>query len=163
MAPTRRILVVEDSTLQQRLYDLVLGAHRGHLVEISHAANGREALAQLSRQPNTALIILDVNMPVMSGLEFLSRIKQEPLLRHIPVIICSSEDKEDDIRRGLQLGARAYIIKPFQTEHLLEVLSRVLQVPMEELAGTSAPSSERQSRPGAPHASRPTPLRRIGS
>ncbi len=126
MPSSRRILVVEDSSLQQRLYDLVLGGLGHRADSIDHAGNGREAFARLAQRRDVALIILDVNMPVMSGLEFLERLQREPLLRHIPVVICSSEDREEDIRRGLELGARAYLIKPFRTEHLVELVTRVL-------------------------------------
>ena len=126
MSSSRRILVVEDSTLQQRLSDLVLGSLGHHADSIGPAGNGGEAFAQLAQHRDVALILLDVNMPVMNGLEFLERLQREPLLRHIPVVICSSEDREEDIRRGLELGARAYLIKPFRTEHLVELVTRVL-------------------------------------
>jgi two-component system, chemotaxis family, chemotaxis protein CheY len=122
----KAILVVEDSDLLHRMYDLVfLEAHAGG-TRIVHAFNGQDALQKLHENPECGLIILDINMPVMSGLDFLERIKRETAFRDIPVIIVSTEGSEEDTLRGLEAGAAAYIKKPFEPFELENLVRQVL-------------------------------------
>lgn len=125
MSELHKILVVEDSDLLQRMYDLVLRRYRASGAEVLHAYNGREGLDQLARHPDTDLVLLDINMPVMSGLEFLRRVKEQACLRHIPVVVVSTEGKEQDIMRGLKAGARGYIKKPFAPDDLHQLIDRI--------------------------------------
>ena len=122
----RKILVVEDSALHQKMYDVMLALYRNNGAEILHASNGMEGLALLIDNPDTDLVILDINMPVMSGLEFLRRMKEEEAFRNLPVIICSTEGKDEDILRGLQKGAQGYIKKPFKAEDLIAMVERIV-------------------------------------
>jgi two-component system chemotaxis response regulator CheY len=71
------------------------------------------------------LILLDINMPRMNGLEFLVRIKGEEGLSGIPVVIVSTEGKDEDTLRGLEAGAAAYVKKPFAGEEILSIISRL--------------------------------------
>jgi two-component system, chemotaxis family, chemotaxis protein CheY len=121
----RKILTVEDSGLHRKMYDLALTAQCRDGAVILHAANGQEALDRLAEHPDTDLILLDINMPVMSGLEFLRQLKLEVPFKNIPVVLCSTEGKDEDIRIGLSMGARAYIKKPFRPEELNAVLLRL--------------------------------------
>src|SRR5690348_3297880 len=87
-------------------------------LSISFAQNGKEALDHIEREGDPNLILLDVNMPVMNGLEFLAELATRRGRGRIPVIIVSTEGKEHDILRGLEAGARAYLRKPFTAEEL---------------------------------------------
>jgi two-component system chemotaxis response regulator CheY len=89
------------------------------------AHDGREGLARLAENPDVDVIILDINMPHMTGLEFLGQVKTNSALASIPVIIVSTEGKEEDVARGLQAGAVAYLKKPFQREDLLKIIGRL--------------------------------------
>lgn len=121
----RKVLVVDDSQLMHKMYELALRAYPGCVVEAHCAANGYEGLAQLKSHPDVDLIMLDVNMPTMSGLEFLSHVKKEPALREIPVVLQTSEDSKDDMRRGLEAGARAYLTKPFTPQQVHALLDLI--------------------------------------
>ena len=116
----KKILVVEDSKLVHKMYELMLRPH-----EIVHCYDGHEALQNLGDHPDTELILLDLNMPRMSGLEFLGHVKADPVFSLIPVVIVSTEGKEEDTQRGLEAGAAAYITKPFQREDIVEVITRL--------------------------------------
>lgn len=118
----KKILVVEDSKLVHRMYEMMLRPH-----EIVHCYDGHEALQSLGDHADTQLILLDLNMPRMSGLEFLSRVKEDPVFSKIPVVIVSTEGKEEDTQRGLEAGAAAYITKPFQREDIVEVIDRLTE------------------------------------
>ena len=85
------------------------------------------ALQRLGEHADIELILLDINMPNMNGLEFLDKIKQDSALADIPVIIVSTEGKEEDTIRGLQAGAAAYIKKPFRSEEILVIIDRLRQ------------------------------------
>ena len=117
---SKKILVVEDSKLVHRMYDLMLKPHT-----IVHCYDGHDALQQLADHHDTDAVLLDLNMPRMSGLELLAHLRKDPVFSKIPVIIVSTEGKEEDTRRGLEAGATAYVTKPFQREDILDVLSRV--------------------------------------
>jgi two-component system chemotaxis response regulator CheY len=116
----KKILVVEDSKLVHRMYDLMLRPH-----EIVHCYDGQEALQNLSSHADAHLILLDLNMPRMSGLEFLAHIKGDPVFAAIPVVIVSTEGKEEDTQRGIDAGAAAYITKPFQREDIVNVIQQL--------------------------------------
>jgi CheY-like chemotaxis protein len=90
-----------------------------------YALDGREALARLDAHPDIDLVLLDINMPTMNGLEFLAEMKARGAETNPPVIIISTEGREEDTERGLEAGAAAYIKKPFHTEEILDVIARL--------------------------------------
>jgi len=111
------VLLVEDNPGDA---DLVIETlEQGKLkLDIAVAVDGAQALARLLRQPpfeavvSPDLILLDLNLPKVTGREVLARIKQEPGLREIPVVVLTSSDAEHDIVRSYQLGANCYVTKP---------------------------------------------------
>jgi two-component system chemotaxis response regulator CheY len=104
---------VDDSELIRNMYRLMLSKYPG-CVQVE-AANGQEAITKLSVEKDVDLILLDINMPVMNGIQFLEHVSRENLYHHIPIIIISTEGKEKDTLRGLTLGAKGYIVKPFKS------------------------------------------------
>ncbi|HEX2254668.1 MAG TPA: response regulator [Thermoanaerobaculia bacterium] len=115
-----KILVVDDSKLMHKMYEVMLRQHA-----LVHAHDGREALDRLRENLDAHLVLLDINMPVMNGLEFLEHAKGDAELATVPVIIVSTEGREEDTRRGLEAGAAAYIKKPFRNDELLKVVEDV--------------------------------------
>ena len=113
----RKILVVDDSKLIHKMFEVLL-----RQFSLVHAHDGLEALQCLSNHADIDLILLDINMPRMSGLEFLNQVKANDLFATIPVVIISTEGKEEDTVRGIEAGAAAYIKKPFGNQELLEVI-----------------------------------------
>lgn len=122
---SRKILVVDDSTFVHSMYDMVLRSFSD--CEILHAMNGREALDLLGQAPDCSVIILDINMPEMNGLEFIQNYKASGLPDQAPIIIVSTEGTEEDTQRGLDAGATAYIKKPFQPSDLQVMVGKVLE------------------------------------
>lgn len=116
----KKILVVDDSKLMHKMYEVMLRRY-----EVVHAFDGRQALDRLREHTDTDLIFLDINMPVMNGLEFLAATKDDRSLSEVPVVIISTEGREEDTRRGLEAGAIAYITKPFRSEEVAEVIAQV--------------------------------------
>jgi two-component system chemotaxis response regulator CheY len=80
--------------------------------------NGQEALDMIAKNPDTDLLLVDINMPVMNGLEFIKKVKDFGTYDHIPIVIVSTEGKEEDTKRGLALGAAGYVTKPVQPSDL---------------------------------------------
>jgi two-component system, chemotaxis family, chemotaxis protein CheY len=115
-----KILVVDDSKLIHKMYEVMLRPHA-----LIYALNGKEGLQKLGEHADIDLILLDINMPQINGLEFLGHAKANPAFAKIPVVIVSTEGKDDDILRGLKAGAAAYIKKPFQREQLIQVIGRM--------------------------------------
>jgi two-component system chemotaxis response regulator CheY len=116
-----KVLVIDDSKLIHKMFSVLLPKS-----ELVHAMDGREALQRLAEHPDVELMFLDINMPNMNGLEFLQQVKADAALAHIPVIIVSTEGKEQDTIRGLQAGAAAYVKKPFRNDTILDLVRRVL-------------------------------------
>jgi two-component system chemotaxis response regulator CheY len=120
----QRILVVEDSSLVQSIVKVAL--RRYERLHVASASNGVEALASIARDGEPDLVLLDINMPQMSGLELLDELRASGVVPRVPVIIVSTESEDDDVKRGLDAGARAYLKKPFRTDDLCKVIDRVL-------------------------------------
>ena len=96
-------------------------------IKFMGAYSGPNALSKLQDGKLPDLIILDINMPLMNGFEFLQSIKQIPHLASIPVILYSTSASERDINKGLTLGATTYIVKPNNLNTLKENLGRILK------------------------------------
>jgi CheY-like chemotaxis protein len=115
-----KVLVVDDSKLMRKMFEVMLRQYA-----LVYAADGREALDRLREHGDIDLILLDINMPNMTGLEFLAAMRSDPANAETRVIIISTEGREEDTARGLEAGADAYISKPFRTEQILDVISRL--------------------------------------
>jgi two-component system chemotaxis response regulator CheY len=121
----KNILVVEDSASTRSLVKTII-EDLGEEFYVYEASNGFEALKALPSE-KFDLIITDINMPDINGLELINFIKTSELYKDIPIIIISTERSEEDRRRGISLGAEAYITKPFEAEELKETVLKVLQ------------------------------------
>jgi two-component system chemotaxis response regulator CheY len=95
-----------------------------------HANDGRDALQKLGEHDDIDLVLLDINMPNMNGLEFLAALSDEPAQDSPTVIVISTEGKEEDTRKGLEAGAVAYIKKPFRSEEILEIIAKTEASPV---------------------------------
>lgn len=120
----KKVLVVDDSELIHKMYGLILKKYEGCL--IVKAMNGREGLDQLAVEDGIDLVLLDINMPVMNGLQFLENKQKNPKWAKIPTIIISTEGREEDTLRGLSLGARGYIVKPFKSNMLHSLIETIV-------------------------------------
>lgn len=116
----RKVLVVDDSKLMHKMYEVMLRQY-----PLVYASDGRQALDRLQDHPDIDLVLLDINMPNMNGLEFLAELRSDAARAELPVIIISTEGREEDTARGLEAGATAYIKKPFHSEEILDVISRL--------------------------------------
>jgi len=117
-----KILTVDDSKTVRRIL-AGLFAPLGCL--ICEAANGEQGLAVAALE-KPDLILLDYNMPVMDGLTMLKRLREDAALRHTPVILLTAEAGVKNIAAAARLGARDYIVKPFQDEVLLAKVARII-------------------------------------
>jgi two-component system chemotaxis response regulator CheY len=111
----KKVIVVDDSALIHQMYKMVLMRYRCTIVA---AKNGQEALDMLVKNPDTDLLLVDINMPVMNGIEFIKKMKELGTYDQIPIVIVSTEGKEEDTKRGLALGAAGYVTKPVQPSDL---------------------------------------------
>jgi two-component system chemotaxis response regulator CheY len=118
---TSTVLVVDDSKTARTQVRSALGGGGYAIVE---AMNGRDGLARLSERPETALVICDVNMPVMSGMEMLEQMKADKA-RAVVIMLTSEADPELQ-RRGRRLGAAGWILKPFKPALLLQTVRALL-------------------------------------
>jgi len=110
-----RVLVVEDSPAMRAFVRAALEDEG--LAEVTEAANGFEALRLLPRE-QFDLVVTDINMPDIHGLELLSFMRKSELHKTTPVIIVSTEGAQRDRERGMALGANAYLTKPFEPAEL---------------------------------------------
>lgn len=120
---TKTILIVDDSAaMRAMLISVVESVGDFHIIE---ASSGFDALKFLPRG-HIDLILTDINMPDINGLELISYLRKNPNYEAIPVFIISSEGSAKDIAKGKQLGANEYIIKPFSTSELQSLLNQYL-------------------------------------
>lgn len=124
MPRTERILVVEDDEFSQQLIELYL--RKAGFDELTVAANGRDAL-DIAKQQTFDLVLLDLNLPRISGSEVLRRLKKEGMLTDTPVIISSSMGNMDDIVHCMDLGADDFLLKPFNVRLLEGRVSAILE------------------------------------
>ncbi len=119
----KKILIAEDSPTMRSLIVSTISAMGEY--ETVEAANGFEALRILPRE-KVDLIITDINMPDINGLELVSFIRNNENYRHTPLFIISTEGSDRDREKGLALGANAYLVKPFAPHQLQELVRKFL-------------------------------------
>ena len=124
----RPILLVEDNPMD---VDLTLRAFKRRRVTntIQVARDGEEALAWIPRweagEPWPAVILLDLKLPKVDGLEVLRQLKQHPTLRVIPVVVLSTSEEGADVQAAYQLGVNSYIVKPVEFEKFMDVSEKI--------------------------------------
>lgn len=116
------ILVVDDS---ESLREVVKICLEGAGYQVTQAGNGEEAMAVIDTE-EFDLIICDVNMPVMNGIEFLKAVKAHPEFKFIPFVMLTTEDQTELIETGKQLGAKAWAVKPFNPEQMVSIVSQLV-------------------------------------
>lgn len=119
----KRVLVVDDSLTVRRGLQLLL-EKAGYTVAL--AADGEEALETLAKEGRIDLVITDLNMPRLDGLELTRRIRSLPGYRFVPVLLLTTEAQVAKKEEGKQAGATGWIVKPFQPEQLLNLLQKLL-------------------------------------
>jgi CheY-like chemotaxis protein len=93
---------------------------------VHHAVNGREGYTLLAAHPELSLVLLDLNMPEMNGLELLERRRADKLHLHIPIVLVTTEATAEDEARGRAAGAWEYLRKPFQPSDVEHLVQRAL-------------------------------------
>jgi two-component system, chemotaxis family, chemotaxis protein CheY len=110
------ILVVDDSsTVRQQVSHALLEAG----FEVVEARDGHEGLETLKKTPDLALVICDVNMPHMDGIQMVTQAKQDPAHADLPIVMLTTEGQPALIRQAKEAGASGWIVKPFNPERLI--------------------------------------------
>ena len=120
----QHILIVEDSATMRALLTTAL-EDLDIPVKVTEAESGFDALRQLPRE-SYDLIVTDINMPDINGLELVSFVRNNAAYRAIPLVIVSTEGSERDRDKGVGLGADAYLVKPFEPDELRVVVRELL-------------------------------------
>lgn len=122
-----KILIVDDSAVVRAMLKKVLELIDPDLGEVYHAGDGIEALTQMALNlPD--LVLIDINMSTMSGIELLEQMRRSPELLDIPAVVISTEVSEQQIESVMQYGIAGYLRKPFRPEQLRDVLVPVLRL-----------------------------------
>jgi two-component system chemotaxis response regulator CheY len=117
------VLVVDDSETVRQVLQLTLSNAGFDVIE---AEDGDDALNKLSSAPVVDMLITDLNMPNMDGLELIKKIRAEKKHRFTPIVMLTTESSEEKKRAGREAGASGWIVKPFKPEQLLKVVKMVL-------------------------------------
>jgi two-component system, chemotaxis family, chemotaxis protein CheY len=120
-----RVLIVDDSSVMRKIVERCLRQAGIDFKQVLEAANGVEALGVLRDNP-VDLILCDINMPVMDGLEFVKQLSEVANAKGVPVVMITTEGSEAHVVQALSCGARGYIRKPFTLEQVKEQVIPVL-------------------------------------
>ena len=116
----KKILIVDDSTTIRQQASFILN-REGY--EVLEATNGQEGLEKIQSTADLSFIVLDINMPVMNGLEMLGKMRENSDFNHIPVFVLTTEGDPKKIEEAKSKGANGWMVKPFEPKVLVEILS----------------------------------------
>lgn len=120
---SKRIMTVDDSISIRQMVGFTL-AREGY--EILEAVNGEDAEKKLDAN-DVHMMITDLNMPKMNGIELIKKVRSKPKYRYIPIVMLTTESHEDSVLEGKAAGATGWIIKPFRPEQLVGVVKKLLK------------------------------------
>lgn len=119
---SKTIMVVDDSASIRQVVSIAL---KGAGYQVIEAVDGKDALAKLDGQ-KINLVISDVNMPNMDGITFVKEMKQKPNYKFTPVIMLTTEGAEDKKNAGQAAGAKAWVVKPFKADQMLQAVAKLI-------------------------------------
>lgn len=114
-----RALIVDDSSVMRKIVERALRQAGLEALVVYEAGSGTEGL-ELLKGTEVDLILSDINMPAMDGLEFLRQIRSQNLAPDVPVVMITTESSEEHVKQAIQSGAQGYIRKPFTSEQVKE-------------------------------------------
>ena len=118
----KRILVVDDSSAVRQQVSLALGQAGFDVVEAADGVDGAETIRS---DPDIRMVICDVNMPRMDGLEMVETVKAEPQFANLPIIMLTTEGQPSMIKRAKAAGAKGWIVKPFKAQMLVATAEKL--------------------------------------
>ena len=120
-----KVLTVDDS---KTIRMIVKKAFKDYDCEMFEAENGVEGLA-IAAKAKPDLIVLDITMPVMNGIEMLAKLKEEADLNDIPVIMLTAESGKDNVMQIVKMGVKDYMVKPFKGQDLIDRVEKIMRLP----------------------------------
>ncbi|GLI52498.1 response regulator [Thermodesulfovibrio yellowstonii] len=118
-----KVLVVDDDKTTRKMISLILKS-KGY--EVVTAENGIEALQKLGLE-RINLILTDMNMPYMDGIEFIKQVRANPDMSNIPIVMITTEADEDEKRRAFEAGVDDYLVKPTNAEQISESMKKIVK------------------------------------
>ena len=119
------VLIVDDSAAIRKILHRVLVQAEVPLGKVHEASDGKEALEKMKTE-KVGLILSDINMPNMDGIEFLTRVKADDALKSVPIIMVTTEGSQAKVMQALELGAIGYVRKPFTADQIKEKLTGII-------------------------------------
>ena len=119
----KKILMVDDSSMI-RLIVSKAAAKAGY--EVVSATNGQEGLEQLSIHPDIDLVLSDINMPIMGGMEMIEQIRENKTTKYLPIVMLTTESKDELKQQGRELGVKAWMVKPFNEKTFLKAMMKII-------------------------------------
>ncbi len=119
------LLLIEDDLIEKMKFERVLG-HLGYDISVVTKGNGQDGLDYLNGGHHPSLILLDLNMPEMNGIEFLTYMHHSETLRHIPIVILTTSENTQDLKKCYALGIAGYILKPLKYEDYELTIKKVM-------------------------------------
>lgn len=125
------ILIVDDSPVMRKVIRRTINLSGIEVGDLIEAGNGREGLEEVEQQW-IDLILTDINMPEMNGIDFIESLKTDEVMKSIPIIVISTEGRDTVVQEALSLGAADYITKPFQPEEIGQDILKILGYDIDE-------------------------------
>ena len=117
----KNILIVDDSAALHQIYNITVKRYKCNVIS---ALSGQEGLNKLAQNPDVDLMLVDMNMPHMSGLEFIKKVKEMATYSNIPIIIITTKGKEEGVREAVELSG-GNLVKPFTSNELHERIEKL--------------------------------------
>jgi two-component system chemotaxis response regulator CheY len=121
-----RVLIVDDSSVMRKIVERALRQAGLDALVVHEAGCGTDGL-DILRAKAVDLILSDINMPSMDGLEFVRQLRAQDLARGVPIVMITTESSEEHVKQAIQAGARGYIRKPFTTDQVREKVLPLLK------------------------------------
>ena len=121
-----KVLLIDDSTTMRKIQRRALSALG--IEDVEEASNGREGVDKLQAENyGYNIVLLDMNMPEMGGMEVLKTVRADPKSNNIPIIMCTSVADKEQVMEAIKSGASNYVVKPFTPEDLQKKISKFLK------------------------------------
>lgn len=120
---SKTILIVDDAASMRGLVGMTLKSKGYNVIE---ASDGKNALEKLKAAQKVDLIVTDLNMPNMDGIQLIKTLKTDPKFKFVPIVMLTTESQEAKKEEGRKAGAKAWIVKPFKPDVLVDVVKKII-------------------------------------